>query len=125
MFDGFMSSLKVFAKSLSSSLATRVVKFFVTLKITHPDVDEALISGHDNLRLQKAKGGLSNGTGWTGERFWRKEPCLGGIILSIPLDDARRSEPDKGAVADGDGTFFTPQKKKTTTHDQSLGSSDL
>lgn len=76
------------------------------LKITHPDVDDAFISGHDNRRLQNAKGGRSNGACWTGERLWRNEPCLGGIMLSMPLDDVRRSEQASGAVADGDGTFF-------------------
>lgn len=73
-------------------------------EITHPDVDEAFISGHDNLRLQKAKGGRSSGAGWTGERC-RNEPCLGEIMLSIPLDEVRRRDPGNGAVADGDGTF--------------------
>lgn len=74
-------------------------------KITHPDVDEAFISGQDNLRLQNAKGGLSNGACCTGERLCRNDPCLGEIMLSMPLEDARRSEPDKGAVAVGEGTL--------------------
>ena len=34
-------------------------------------------------------------------------------MLSIPLDDARRSELGSGAVAEGDGTFGNGSKKKT------------
>lgn len=66
----------------------------------------AFISGQESRRLQNANGGLSNGAGWTGERLWRNDPCLGGTIPSIPLDEALRSDPDIGAVADGEGTFF-------------------
>lgn len=40
-------------------------------------------------------------------------------MLSMPLDDARRSEPAKGAVAEGDGTFLSFDGGGKRQHDKS------
>lgn len=80
---------------------------------TYPDVDVALISGHDKRRLQNANGGRSNGACCTGERC-RNEPCRGGVIDSTLLTPMPRNEdflpidPGFGVIvlADGVGTFM-------------------
>lgn len=124
-FDVLIASLKTFPISMRKSFRIFfflpiITKPFYGLKgkrksfrsrITHPDVEEAFISGHDNLRLQKARGGLSNGACWTGDRLCRKEPCLGEIMLSMPLEDVRRRDPGSGAVADGEGTFYRCERR--------------
>ena len=117
----FLREKKNFQVTHPSCYWVELLKFF-TIKFTHRDVDDAFISGHDNRRLQKAKGGLSKGelTGCTGERggaavgccwlcceFCRKDPWRDGIMDdSIPRDEGLLRLGTGVMLADGDGTFF-------------------